>query len=164
MTALDRWDEWEAGLDPRSASGTHPNPADPDSADSLSDPAAQPDRTALSDVSGPAELPIPAEASDVSGPAELSDLYDPATLRAIDARGGEPRRSASVTGWRGGATAGAMVVGMVQGVHHALDDDEAEPVVEIDRERGDAGAQAVTVHLAWGNPAAGVAVVRRWLL
>ena len=109
-------------------------------------------------------MSIPAEASDVSGPAELSDLYDPATLRAIDARGGEPRRSASVNGWRGGATAGAMVVGMVQGVHHALDDDEAEPVVEIERERGDAGAQAVTVHLAWGNPAAGVAVVRRWLL
>ena len=111
MTALDRWDEFEDGLDD-----------------------------------------------------DLAEVYDEATLRAIDRQGGEPAAPAVVRGWRGGATAGAMVVGMVQGVRDALEDEESEPVVEIDEDLRDARQQAVTVHLAWGNPAASVAIVRPWLL
>lgn len=115
MSALDRWDDFEDGLDA-----------------SLDD--------------------------------DLAGVYDPATLRAIDGQAGEPPTRAVARGWRGGATAGAMVVGMVQGVRDALEDEESEPVVEIDEDLGHGGAQAVTVHLAWGNPAASVAIVRRWLL
>ncbi len=95
---------------------------------------------------------------------DLAEVYDSATLRAIDGQGGEPPAPRVAAGWRGGATAGAMVVGMVQGVRDALEEDDADPVVEIDEELGEERHRAVTVHLAWGNPAASVAVVRRWLL
>lgn len=95
---------------------------------------------------------------------DLADVYDDATLRAIDRQVGEPAAPAVARGWRGGATAGAMVVGMVQGVRDVLEEDESEPVVEIDEDLSDARLQAVTVHLAWGNPAASVAIVRPWLL
>ena len=95
---------------------------------------------------------------------DLAEVYDSATLRAIDGQAGEPPAPAVARGWRGGATAGAMIVGMVQGVRDALEEDESEPVVEIDEERRATRHQAVTVHLAWGNPAASVAIVRPWLL
>ena len=99
---------------------------------------------------------------------ELARVYDEATLRAIDRRAGEPDvpptgEPRPVRGWRGGATAGALVVGLVQGVADALDDDESEPVVEIDEELSERRLEPVTVHIAWGNPAASVAIVRRWL-
>ena len=115
MSALDRWDEFEQGLE-----------------DGLDD--------------------------------DLADVYDPATLRAIDRQVGEPVAPPVARGWRGGATAGAMVVGMVQGVRDVLEDDEFDPIVEIDEDLRDARLQAVTVHLAWGNPAGSVAIVRPWLL
>ncbi len=111
MSALDRWDDWEDGLDD-----------------------------------------------------DLAEVYDPATLRAIDRQTGEPAGPAVARGWRGGATAGAMVVGMVQGVRDALEDEESDPVVEIDEDLRETRQEAVSVHLAWGNPSASVAVVRRWLL
>ncbi|MEM7286912.1 MAG: hypothetical protein AAF480_11215 [Actinomycetota bacterium] len=95
---------------------------------------------------------------------DLAEVYDAATLRAIDRQVGEPPTPAVARGWRGGATAGAMVLGMVQGVRDALEDEESEPVVEIDEDLREARHQAVTVHLAWGNPSASVAIVRPWLL
>ena len=95
---------------------------------------------------------------------DLAEVYDEATLRAIDRQGGEPAAPSVARGWRGGATAGAMVVGMVQGVRDALEDEESEPIVEIDEDLRGTRQQAVTVHLAWGNPAASVAIVRPWLL
>jgi hypothetical protein len=95
---------------------------------------------------------------------ELTAIYDPATVAAIDRRGGQPPTPATARRWRGGATAGAMVVGLVSGVERALDDDDDEAIVEIDEEIRDHRLQAVTVHLAWGDPAASVAIVRRWLL
>ncbi len=95
---------------------------------------------------------------------DLAAIYDPATVEAIDNGAGEPSEISRVRGWRGGATAGAMVVGLVSGVERALEDEEDEPVVEVDEEIRDHRLQAVTVHLAWGEPAASVAIVRRWLL
>ena len=116
MSALERYDEWEATLD-----DTHDQPAAP----------------------------------------SLEDIYDPETLLAIDRRH-EPS-STAVAGWRGGVTAGAMVVGMVQGVRDVLDTDEEEPVVEIDEVPRSRRLEPVSVHIAWGNPAASVAIVRPWL-
>jgi len=43
-------------------------------------------------------------------------------------------------------------------------DDDFDPIVEIDEGSCDHRRRAVTVHLVPGDPAAGVAVVRRWLL
>lgn len=107
----------------------------------------------------------------------LAGVYDPATLQAIDSASGEPVRrllphtaapppgpATPAAGWRGGVAAGAMVVGLVQGVRDVLDDDESDPVVEIDEEARHRRLEPVTVHLAWGNPAASVAIVRPWLL
>jgi hypothetical protein len=94
---------------------------------------------------------------------ELAEIYDRATLDAIDAATGEPGAlPPAPAAWRGGIAAGAMVVGLVNGVRDVFDE-EAEPVVEIEEERAAARLEPVTVHLAWGNPAASVAVVRRWL-
>ena len=56
-----------------------------------------------------------------------------------------------------------MVVGLVNGVRDVLED-EPDPIVEIDEEVRDRRLEPVTVHLAWGNPSASVAIVRRWLL
>lgn len=93
----------------------------------------------------------------------LDELYDSATVRAIEGRTGEPPRVAAATGWRGGVSAGAMVVGLVNGVRDAVDTDEPEPVVDVEvTPRG--RLEAVVVHLVPGDPAASVAIVRRWLL
>jgi hypothetical protein len=88
----------------------------------------------------------------------LVDVYDPQTLAAIDE--GETRPHASR--WRGRAAAGAVVAGLVTGIRDVFEP-EGEPVVEL-QESTRRQPEAVTVHLAWGNPAASVAVVRRWLL
>ncbi len=94
----------------------------------------------------------------------LEDVYDDATLRAIDARTGEPSRPpAPGGGWRGGVTAGALVVGLVGGVRDALETDEPEPQVEVEA-RSRQRLEPVVVHLVPGDPAASVAIVRRWLL
>ena len=57
-----------------------------------------------------------------------------------------------------------MVAGVVHGVREVFDDDEFEPVVEIDEDLDGRRLEAVTVHLVPGDPAAGIAIVRRWLL
>lgn len=119
MAALDRYDEWEHGIDA-----------------------------------------LLAEREPTAAP-ELAELYDPVTLAGIDTQTEPAGRPAS--GWRGGVTAGAMVVGMVHGVRDVLDTDEDEPVMEIEEDRRSRRLEHVSVHLAWGAPAASIAIVRPWL-
>ncbi len=88
----------------------------------------------------------------------LVDVYDPETLAAID----EGRTRPHTSRWRGRAAAGAVVAGLVTGMREVFEP-EGEAVVEL-QESTRRRPEAVTVHLAWGNPAASVAVVRRWLL
>lgn len=134
MSAVDRFDDWSSRVDDLVGAGDTPA----------------------------AGRPIPSG----DRPDSLSDMYADDVLAAIEDQCGEPTTSTARSGgWRGGATAGAMVVGLVHGVRDALDDeDDTEPVVEIDEERGDRRHEAVSVHLVWGSPEAGVATVRRWLL
>ncbi len=102
-----------------------------------------------------------AEASSVPG---FDEVYDPETQAAIERGGSEPDAPAAVSRWRGGVAAGALSAGLL-GVARAVEDRPGEePVVELDRAGGRSRLEPVTVHLAWGNPAASVAVVRRWLL
>jgi hypothetical protein len=90
----------------------------------------------------------------------LAPVYDAETLEAID---GEDAGSTTTSAWRGGVVSGALLVGMVNGMREALDVGEREP--EIGQfEQSFSLHEAVTVRLAWGNPAASVAIVRPWLL
>ena len=116
MSALDRYDEWEAALD-----------------DVLQ------------------ESPSPS----------LEDIYDPETLLAIDHQR-EPG-AAPAGGWRGGVTAGALVVGMVSGVRDVLEPEDEDALVEIEEAQPARRLEPVSVHLAWGNPSASIAIVRPWL-
>ena len=115
MAAIDRWDEWEAGVDA-----------------SLADDA----------------------------PA-LDEIYPPEVLAAIDQRV-EPAQPS--TGVQRRVAGGALVLGLVNGVREAVDpDDDDDAIVELlEAERG-RRLEPVTVHLAWGDPAASVAIVRPWL-
>ena len=93
-----------------------------------------------------------------AGP-RVEDLYDEETVRAIDARqelGSEPKR-----GWRSGLASGAFVVSLVNGVREAVDPDD--DAVEHHQERDEPRVAPVSVYLAWGDPAASVAIVRPWL-
>ena len=100
-------------------------------------------------------------------------MYNEATLRAIDHRREPPRartepaRRLGREGVRtdGVLVAGALTAGLLRGVHTALDGDESDDAIveTLDEERSGPSA-AVSVHLVWGEPAASVAIVRRWLL
>ena len=105
---------------------------------------------------------------DAVPPRDLTELYDDATLAALDAWGAGDRRAAPVPagarGWRGGAAAGALLTGLVLGVRDVLEaDTDDEPVLEVEVPGPDPGA-AVVVHLVPFAAAASVAVVRPWLL
>ena len=91
--------------------------------------------------------------------ASLDDLYDEETVRAIDARR-EPAAELN-RGWRSGLASGALVVSLVNGVRDAVDPED--DVIELEQERVDARVEPVSVYLAWGEPAASVAIVRPWL-
>lgn len=101
---------------------------------------------------------------------DLDEVYDDATLAALDAwgrRGGPappPPATASGSGWRRGAATGALVTGLVLGLREVLEDEvDDETVLEMEAPGADPGA-AVVVHLVPFDPAASVAVVRPWLL
>jgi hypothetical protein len=96
--------------------------------------------------------------------APLEDLYDPATLRAIEGWSADGPTVEPLPVWRRAAFAGAVTTALVTGVREALEDDEAEPAVEIDRGRGRARLEPVTLYLVPGEPRASVAIVRPWLL
>jgi hypothetical protein len=97
----------------------------------------------------------------------LQDLYDESTVRAIEAGAGEPEcrtrrlRSAVVA-----AAAGAAAGGLARGIHDALADEDVEPeeAGEIEVAPAERRLEPVTVILVPGDPAASVAIVRRWLL
>lgn len=95
-------------------------------------------------------------------PPELSDVYDDATLAAIESwpnRRGEPARGPRA------AFSGAVLAAGLVGARVALEDEaDPEPVVEVRPTRGGGPLQGVEVLFVPGDPAATVAVVRPWLL
>ncbi len=97
----------------------------------------------------------------------LEELYDDGTVEAIEAGGGEPaRRRPRLRSAVIAAAAGAAAGGLARGVHDALADDDAEPeeAGEIEIAPAERRLEPVTVVLVPGDPAASVAIVRRWLL
>lgn len=98
--------------------------------------------------------------------SRLEELYDPATLRAIDAAPTpSPGARDTVGGARGTLAAGALVAAGLVGVREALDEraDDAA-IVEVRLDPGLDADAAVTVFFVPDAPAASVAVVRPWLL
>jgi hypothetical protein len=98
---------------------------------------------------------------------ELDDLYDEATLVALDrfVRIRRPVPAVVAAGWRGRLGAGAIVTAAMIGVGEALDPDRNEPVIEeVDVDGPPDPRQPVTVHVVPGIPQATRAVVRPWLL
>lgn len=92
--------------------------------------------------------------------ASLEAVYPPEVLAAIDARR-EPTAPARFARRTAGA---ALVLGLVNGVREAFDPDDGEAEVEIDDVMRRSRHEPVSVYLAWGDPAASVAVVRPWLM
>ncbi|MFN3218973.1 MAG: hypothetical protein ACE367_20975 [Acidimicrobiales bacterium] len=96
----------------------------------------------------------------------LEELYDDGTVEAIDAGAGEPeRRTRRLRSAVVGAAAGAAAAGLARGVHDVLADEDAEPeeAGEIEVAPVERRLEPVTVILVPGDPAASVAIVRRWL-
>lgn len=92
----------------------------------------------------------------------FDDLYDEATLRALDAAAEgrpvvEPPRGVA------GMPALALVTALVSGVREAFEPAEPEPVVEHADDPGEV-LEPVTVLFVPGDPDATVAIVRPWLL
>ncbi len=93
----------------------------------------------------------------------LAGVYEPEVLAAIDDPGRSRRREPD-RGLRG-RLAGAIVVAGLTGARVALDEPGAGAgVAEVRPEPTRPVPEAVTVHLAWDDPAASVALVRPWLL
>ena len=92
---------------------------------------------------------------------DLEDVYDPATLRAIERGGPEPRRApVRAGGVRGTVAAGAVVAAGLAGVREALEDDDEAETAEVRLDPGLDADAAVTVLFVPGQPEATVAVVR----
>lgn len=94
-------------------------------------------------------------------PPPIEELYDAATWRAID--DGAAESPARAGGWRGGVAAGAVMAGMMSGVRVVLGTDDDDAVVETEDTQPTRRLEPVSVYLAWGDPAASVAIVRPWL-
>jgi hypothetical protein len=111
-------------------------------------------------------------APDGGSADSLRAMYDPATLAAIDAAvvrrrgqaqpvGPPPRRG----GTRAVSLAGALWLGALTGVGEALtDEDRQSHKVWFVPVATDPEAEAVSIHLVPGVPAASHVVVRTWLL
>jgi hypothetical protein len=98
---------------------------------------------------------------------ELDDLYDDATLAALDrsVRVRRPVPAVVAGGWRGRLGAGAIATAVLVGAGEALDPDRNEPVIEeVDVDGPPDERLPVTVLLVPGLPRATRAVVRPWLL
>lgn len=96
------------------------------------------------------------------GRVSFDDLYDEATLRALDAAAEgrpvvEPPRGVA------GVPALALATALVSGVREAFEPAEPEPVVEHADDAGDV-VEPVTVLFVPGDPDGTVAIVRPWLL
>lgn len=112
-------------------------------------------------------------AAERQPPPDLAEVYDEATLAALDAWGRPapsrtadrpaPSREATRPVRRGAAT-GALLTGLALGLRDVFEDDRDEEVVLEEDAPGPDPGQAVVVHLVPFDPAASVAVVRPWLL
>jgi hypothetical protein len=110
-------------------------------------------------------------AADRQPGPDLSEVYDEATLAALDAWGrpaaerpGDARQVGPVRPLRQGAAAGAVITGLVLGLRDVLEGEREDAVVLEEDAPGPDPGQAVVVHLVPFDPAASVAVVRPWLL
>jgi hypothetical protein len=98
---------------------------------------------------------------------ELDDLYDDATVAALDrfVRVRTPVPPVVAAGWRGRLGAGAIATAAMVGVGEALTPERNEPVIEeVDVDGPPDDRLPVTLLLVPGVPRATRAIVRSWLL
>jgi hypothetical protein len=92
----------------------------------------------------------------------LEDVYDDATLAALDAwaprRGAEPPKRLGRAG-----LAGLVLTSMALGLREALEGDDEEAIAEFRPEAGDPAERWVTFVHVPGAPAASRLVIRPWL-
>ena len=103
-------------------------------------------------------------------PPALEDVYDEATLAALDA-GVEPEREDPATAaddaptaarWRGSLAGGAVLAGIALGLKEVFDPEpEGGSMIEVVRDTGSEPVDGVTLHFVPDDPQATVAVVRR---
>jgi hypothetical protein len=102
-----------------------------------------------------------AEAPPLVEPS-LEDVYDDATLAALDAwqprRGAEPPKRLGRAG-----LAGLVLTSMALGLREALEGDDDEPLAEFRPDAGDPAERWVTFVHVPGAPSASRLVIRPWL-
>lgn len=91
---------------------------------------------------------------------DFDDLYDEATLRALDLVADGPVTEARRG--RGGVPAAALAGALVSGVREVFEPEEPDPVVERADDSPDP-LEPVTLLFVPGDPDATVAIVRPWL-
>jgi hypothetical protein len=97
------------------------------------------------------------------GAPELEDLYDEATLAALDRRSRQGAVPASGA-LRRRAAAGALVTGLALGMQQTFEEAGDDPVViEVDLSTDDGRDRPVSVVLVPQAPRASRAFVRPWL-
>lgn len=103
-------------------------------------------------------------------PPALEDVYDEATLAALDA-GVEPEReptadedeAPAAARWRGSLAGGAVLAGIALGLKEVFDPEpEGGSMIEVVRDTRPEPVDGVTLHFVPDDPQATVAVVRRW--
>lgn len=93
----------------------------------------------------------------------LEDVYDEATLRAIDGWSPGEATVEPVAPWRAVAIAGGLTAALVGGVREAFEDVE-EALEEVELAPRTSRLEPVTLYFVPGEPRASVAIVRPWLL
>ncbi len=104
-------------------------------------------------------------------PPALEDVYDEATIAALDA-GVEPERSepgaadegtpVAAAGWRGSLAGGAVLAGIALGLREVLDHEpDAGAMIEVVRDTGAQPVDGVTLCFVPDDPQATVAIVPR---
>lgn len=103
-------------------------------------------------------------------PPPLEDVYDEATLAALDA-GVEPERddpddaagdAAAPARWRGSLAGGAVLAGIALGLKEVFDPEpDGGSMIEVVRDTGAEPVDGVTLYFVPDDPQATVAVVRR---
>lgn len=93
---------------------------------------------------------------------DFDDIYDEATLRALDAVV-EGRPAVEAPRGSSGMPALALAGALVSGVRDVFEPDEPDPVVERADDARDP-LEPVTLLFVPGDPDASVAIVRPWLL
>lgn len=102
-------------------------------------------------------------------PPALEEVYDEATLAALDA-GVEPDRpdadgdeaAAAPARWRGSLAGGAVLAGIALGLKEVFDPEpDGGSMIEVVRDTGTEPVDGVTLYFVPDDPQATVAVVRR---